>query len=62
MTLVVGNKSDTARRENLLMAECWLSVEEISVHLGVSSDSVYKWILAGRCPARSSASLEIPRL
>ena len=27
--------------------ERWLSIDEISVHLGVSKDSVYRWIKQG---------------
>lgn len=31
--------------------DCWLSVEEICQHLGVSSDTVYPWIDRSVMPA-----------
>ena len=31
--------------------ERWLSVEEISAHLGVSKESVYRWLEAQKIPA-----------
>jgi excisionase family DNA binding protein len=33
------------------MEDRWLSVEEISKYLGVSSDTVYRWIENRRMPA-----------
>ncbi len=33
------------------MEDRWLSVEEISKHLGVSSDTVYRWIDKHEMPA-----------
>jgi len=33
------------------MAERWSSVEEVSDHLGVAPDTVYRWIAARRLPA-----------
>lgn len=33
------------------MEDRWLSVEEISKHLGISSDTVYRWIESHRMPA-----------
>ena len=33
------------------MSERWLSVEEISDHLGVSKDTVYAWINKRKMPA-----------
>lgn len=33
------------------MAERWHSVDEISAHLGVATDTVYRWIAARRMPA-----------
>lgn len=29
----------------------WLSVEEIAEHLGVSKESIYRWLERGRIPA-----------
>ena len=33
------------------MAERWHSVDEVSEHLGVAQDTIYRWISAGRIPA-----------
>lgn len=33
------------------MTEPWLSVEQIAEHLGVTRDSIYRWIDAKRLPA-----------
>jgi excisionase family DNA binding protein len=42
---------------NLDMAERWLSVEEISAHLGVSSDTIYKWVYRKKMPAHKLGRL-----
>lgn len=44
-------------REDLVMAERWLSVEQISAHLGVSTDAVYKWIYRKKMPAHKVGRL-----
>lgn len=31
--------------------ERWLSVEEIAAHLGVSKESIYRWVEAEKIPA-----------
>ena len=31
--------------------ERWLSVDEIALHLGVSKESIYRWVEAGKMPA-----------
>ena len=33
------------------MPERWLSVPEIAEHLGVSKESIYKWVSAKKIPA-----------
>jgi excisionase family DNA binding protein len=33
------------------VTERWLSVAEVSEHLGVAPDTIYRWIAAGRMPA-----------
>lgn len=38
-------------------AEPWLSVEEIAAHLGVSKESVYRWLEKGRVPAHRVGKL-----
>ena len=55
--LVFGNCSNMARRENLSMAERWLSVEEISAHLGVSPDTIYKWVYRKHMPSHKVGRL-----
>jgi predicted DNA-binding transcriptional regulator AlpA len=39
------------------MADRWLSVEEIAEYLGVSRDTVYKWIAKKDMPAHKVAPL-----
>ena len=39
------------------MGERWLSVDEIAAHLGVSRDTVYKWISRKKLPARKLGRL-----
>jgi excisionase family DNA binding protein len=34
-----------------LRIEPWASVEEVTVHLGVARDTIYRWIEAKRMPA-----------
>ena len=40
-----SNASPTSR------IEPWASVEEVTVHLGVTRDTIYRWIDAKRMPA-----------
>lgn len=37
--------------------EPWLSVEEISAHLGVSKESIYRWLEKKRIPAHRIGKL-----
>lgn len=39
------------------MAERWLSVQEISAHLGVSPDTIYKWVYRKKMPAHKVGRL-----
>jgi excisionase family DNA binding protein len=39
------------------MDDRWLSVEEIAGHLGVTKDSVYRWIERKRLPAHKVGKL-----
>ena len=39
------------------MADRWLSVEEIAAHLGISRDTVYKWIRRKALPAHKVGRL-----
>lgn len=40
-----------------MQQERWLSVEEIAAHMGVSPDTVYKWIERKRLPAHRMGRL-----
>jgi excisionase family DNA binding protein len=37
--------------------ERWLSVEEIAQHLGVSKESIYRWLERGKIPAHRVGKL-----
>ncbi|MGK5082465.1 helix-turn-helix domain-containing protein [Bdellovibrionota bacterium FG-1] len=37
--------------------ERWLSVEEIAAHLGVSKETIYRWLDAGKIPAHRMGRL-----
>ncbi|HCM15276.1 MAG TPA: transcriptional regulator [Candidatus Cloacimonas sp.] len=39
------------------MEDRWLSVEEISVYLGVTKDTVYKWLSEKKLPAHKVGRL-----
>jgi excisionase family DNA binding protein len=39
------------------MNEPWVSVEQIAEHLGVTRDSIYRWIDAKRLPAHKIGRL-----
>ena len=40
-----------------MIAEPWVSVEEVASHLGVAKDSVYRWIEVRRLPAHKIGRL-----
>ena len=40
-----------------MIAEPWVSVEEVATHLGVAKDSVYRWIEGRRLPAHKIGRL-----
>lgn len=37
--------------------EPWLSVEEIAAHLGVSKETIYRWLEKGRIPSHRVGKL-----
>lgn len=39
------------------MEERWLSVDEIAAHLGISRDTVYKWIVRKQLPGHKVGKL-----
>ncbi|MEI6568695.1 MAG: excisionase family DNA-binding protein [Verrucomicrobiota bacterium] len=39
------------------MQEHWLSVEESAAHMGVSRDTIYKWLVPKNMPAHEVGSL-----
>ena len=40
-----------------MVAEPWVSVDEIAAHLGVAKDSIYRWIEAKGLPAHKMGRL-----
>ena len=44
-------------RKECLMAEAWVSVEEVAIHLGVAKESVYRWIEHKSLPAHKIGRL-----
>lgn len=44
-------------KDRKLMAEPWVSVEEVAEHLGVAKDSVYRWIDRKGLPAHRMGRL-----
>ena len=40
-----------------IMAERWVSIDEISEHLGVKKDTIYKWVAKKRIPAHKVGRL-----
>ena len=39
------------------MAERWVSIDEISDHLGVKKDTIYKWVARKKMPAHKVGRL-----
>ena len=39
------------------MAERWVSIDEISEHLGVKKDTIYKWVARRKMPAHKAGRL-----
>lgn len=37
--------------------ERWLSVDEIAVHLGISKETIYRWLEKGKIPAHRVGKL-----
>jgi len=44
-------------KEQEIMAEPWVSVEDVARHLGVAKDSVYRWIERKGLPAHRMGRL-----
>ena len=44
-------------RKGTLMAEAWVSVDEVAKHLGVAKDSIYRWIKHKGLPAHKIGRL-----
>lgn len=40
-----------------MIAEKWLSVEEIANHLGVSKETIYRWLDKGKIPSHRVGKL-----
>jgi excisionase family DNA binding protein len=60
LSLIVFNNlisNPTKRRFELESSERWLSVEEIADHLGVSKESIYRWLERQKIPAHRVGKL-----
>jgi excisionase family DNA binding protein len=53
----MGSSDVIASGKELVMEDRWLSVEEISVYLGVTKDTVYKWLSEKNLPAHKVGRL-----
>jgi excisionase family DNA binding protein len=40
-----------------MSSEKWLSVEEIAEHLGISKETIYRWLEKGKIPAHRVGKL-----
>lgn len=41
----------------MTVIESWVSVEEIALHLGVSKETIYRWLDTGKIPAHRVGKL-----
>jgi excisionase family DNA binding protein len=53
----MGSSGVIASGKELIMEDRWLSVEEISIYLGVTKDTVYKWLSERKLPAHKIGRL-----
>jgi excisionase family DNA binding protein len=53
----MGSPDTIESGKELSMEDRWLSVEEISVYLGVTKDTVYKWLSEKKLPAHKVGRL-----
>ena len=52
-----AHRGSPVGREGIIMKRRWLSVEEAAAYLGISRDTVYKWIERKRMPAHKVGRL-----
>jgi excisionase family DNA binding protein len=53
----MGSSGVIESGKELIMEDRWLSVEEISVYLGVTRETVYKWLSEKNLPAHKVGRL-----
>ena len=53
----MGSPGVIASGKELSMEDRWLSVDEISVYLGVTRETVYKWLSEKKLPAHKVGRL-----
>lgn len=53
----MGSSDVFACGKELIMEDRWFSVEEISVYLGVTKDTIYKWLSEKNLPAHKVGRL-----
>jgi excisionase family DNA binding protein len=52
-----SQRFEERRRDQMTKSEPWVSLEEISQHLGVSQDTVHRWIRNRKMPAHQIGRL-----
>lgn len=57
LLILMGSPDTIESGKELSMEDRWLSVEEISVYLGVTKDTVYKWLSERDLPAHKIGRL-----
>ena len=57
LLILMGSPDTIESGKELSMEDRWLSVEEISVYLGVTKDTVYKWLSEKKLPAHKVGRL-----
>lgn len=57
LLILMGSPGVIAFGKELSMEDRWLSVEEISVYLGVTRETVYKWLSEKKLPAHKVGRL-----
>lgn len=53
----MSSEIEAQRQKGALLAEPWVSVDDVAFHLGVAKDSVYRWINAKNLPAHKIGKL-----
>jgi excisionase family DNA binding protein len=57
VTVGTSQLLEETRRDQMTQSEPWVSLEEISQHLGVSQDTIHRWIRKRNLPAHQIGRL-----